>query len=47
LTNPATQLAVQIQTQDYHVIGWSPRYLVSDLVNAIAKAPGEYAAKVV
>jgi HIRAN domain len=47
LTNPATQVAVQVQTQDYHVIGWSPRYLVSDLVNAIAKAPGEYAAKVV
>jgi hypothetical protein len=47
LTNPATQLAVQIQTEDYHVIGWSPRYLVSDLMSAIAKAPGEYAAKVV
>ncbi len=47
LTNPATRLAVQIQTRDYHVIGWSPRYLVSDLVSAIAKAPGEYAAQVV
>jgi hypothetical protein len=47
LSNPATQLAVQIQTQDYHVIGWSPRYLVSDLVSAIAKAPGAYEAKVV
>ena len=47
LTNPATQLAVQIQTRDYHVIGWSPRYLVADLVSAIAKAPGDYEAKVV
>lgn len=47
LTNPTSQLAVQIQTLDYHVIGWSPRYLVSDLVNAIAKAPGDYQAKVV
>lgn len=47
LTNPATQLAVQIQTEDYHVIGWSPRYLVADLVSAIASTPGEYKAKVV
>jgi len=47
LTNPATQLAVQIQTEDYHVIGWAPHYLVRDLVNAIAKAPGEYRAQVV
>lgn len=47
LNNPATQLAVQIQTQDYHVIGWSPRYLVADLVSAIAQAPGDYEAKVV
>lgn len=47
LTNPATQFAVQIQTEDYHVIGWAPRYLVRDLVNAISKAPGEYKARVV
>lgn len=47
LTNPTTGLAVQIQTEDYHMIGWSPRYLVSDLVNAIAKAPGDYQAKVI
>jgi hypothetical protein len=47
LTSPTRQVAVQIQTQDYHVIGWSPRYLVSDLVAAIAKAPGNYEAKVV
>jgi hypothetical protein len=47
LTNPVTQCAIQIQTEDYHVIGWSPRYLVSDLVRAIAQAPGDYQAKVI
>jgi hypothetical protein len=47
LTNPATTLAVQIQTTDYHMIGWAPRYLVNDLVQAMAQAPQGYAAKVV
>lgn len=47
LTNPVAGVAVQIQTTDYHVIGWAPRYLVNDLVQAMAHAPGEYAAKVV
>lgn len=47
LTNPITRLAVQIQTEDYYVIGWAPRYLVADLVHAIANSPGEYKAKVV
>jgi hypothetical protein len=47
LTNPATQFAVQIQTVDYHMIGWAPRYLVADLVAAIAKTPGRYEASVV
>jgi len=47
LTNPASQLAVQIQTQDYYMIGWAPRYLVDDLVRAIALSPGEYGARVV
>ena len=47
LTNPATQMAVQIQTLDYCMIGWAPRYLVNDLMAAIAKAPGDYKASVV
>lgn len=47
LNNPATGAAVQIQTEDYHMIGWAPRYLLSDLVAAIAKAPGDYSAFVV
>ena len=47
LTNSATQYAVQIQMTDYHMIGWAPRYLVKDLVTAIAHAPGDYRARVV
>lgn len=47
LTNPVSRLAVQIETEDYHVIGWAPRYLVNDLVKAIAHARGGYQAHVV
>ena len=47
LTNPKTQLAIQIQTKDYHMIGWAPRYLVGDLVRAMAHAPRDYQARVV
>ena len=46
LTNPITGLAVQIQTEDYHMIGWAPRYLVGDLAAAMAKS-AEYKAHVV
>lgn len=47
LTNPATRLALQIQTLDYHMIGWAPRYLVDDLLHAVAHAPGDYDVQVV
>lgn len=47
LNNPATGLAVQIQTTDYHVIGWTPRYLVDDLANAINKKSLNHEARVV
>lgn len=47
LTNPETRLAVQIQTTDYHMIGWAPRYLVDDLTKAMAEVPDGYKAKVV
>ena len=47
LANPATGLAVQIQTTDYCMIGWAPRYLVEDLVAAIAEGPSKFGAKVV
>ena len=46
LTNPATGLAIQLQTTDYHMIGWTPRYLVTDLVAAMAESP-TYSARVV
>ena len=46
LTNPVAALAVQIQTTDYHMIGWAPRYLVYDLA-AAAQSPREYEAEVV
>ena len=36
LNNPATGLALQLQTSvDYHMVGWTPRYLVIDLVKSI------------
>jgi len=47
LTNPKTTTAVQIQSQDYHVLGWAPRYLVHDLVFSIANSPGKVKAKVI
>ena len=47
LTNPATGLAVQLQTTDYHMIGWTPRYIVCELARAMAESPGEYTAHVV
>lgn len=48
LTNPKTGLAVQIQTaDDYYMIGWAPRYLVEDLVKAMAESPWNYRARVV
>ena len=47
LTNPATRLAVQIQTTDYCMIGWAPRYLVNDLIAAMVEGPSSYGARVV
>ena len=39
LNNPATMGAIQLQTTDYHILGWTPRYLVTDIVRALAEAP--------
>lgn len=47
LTNPATGLAVQIQTADYYMIGWAPHYLVPDLTAAMVEGPSQYEAEVV
>jgi len=45
LNNP-TGLAIQLQTQDCHMIGWTPRYLVRDLIGAINVHPEVSAAVV-
>ena len=45
--NPATGLAVQVQTTDYYMIGWTPRYLVQDLAASLIEAPSAYKAEVV
>ena len=47
LNNPAPTQAIQIQTDDYHMIGWAPRYLVHDLAAAMAESPSAYEAEVV
>jgi hypothetical protein len=48
LNNPATVLAVQLETpEDYHMIGWAPRYLVKDLFQAICESPNDIRATVV
>ncbi len=47
LNNPTTGLAVQIQTTDYHVLGWAPRYLAEDLTAAMSESPDKYEARVV
>ena len=47
LTNPRTSLAVQIQTDDYHMIGWVPDYLARDLATMLGVASGGYTAHVV
>jgi hypothetical protein len=48
LNNPVTVLALQMETpDDYHMIGWAPRYLVKDLFRAICEASDDIRAKVV
>ena len=46
MANPATGRAVQVQTMDYYMIGWVPRYLVYDLFVAL-KDDQKYSARVV
>lgn len=36
VNNPATKYAVQLQSRDYHLLGWAPRYLASDLLEALS-----------
>jgi hypothetical protein len=37
LNNPKHGLAIQLTSQDYEFIGWTPRFIVGDLLQAIAK----------
>jgi len=39
LNNPATGTAIQLTTRDYAFLGWAPRYLVSDILNAVEESP--------
>jgi hypothetical protein len=48
LNNPASGPALQLQTaDDYLMIGWTPRYLVPDLLKALASRPATARARVV
>jgi len=47
LNNPATRLAIQLQTaDDYHTLGWAPRYLLGDMLATLAHAPNDLEAAV-
>lgn len=46
LTNPKTGLAIQLTSADYHFVGWTPHYLVRDLLNVISDGPAEIEAYV-
>lgn len=39
VNNPATGIAIFLQTRDYMPLGWAPRYLVTDLLKAMSDAP--------
>ena len=39
MDNPVTGNAIQLQTEDYLMAGWAPRYLIADLLQAIACHP--------
>lgn len=39
LNNPTHGLAIQLTSHDYEFIGWTPRYIVNDLLKAINKNP--------
>jgi hypothetical protein len=45
LNNPLGELAMQVQTVDYHMIGWAPRYLAPDF--AAVQAPGALEVRVI
>lgn len=47
VNNPATVFAVQLQLKDYCMIGWTPRYLVNDILECITNNPLDIHAEVV
>lgn len=38
LNNPVTGCAIQLTSDDYQFLGWAPRYLVMDLLQAISES---------
>ncbi len=48
INNPATGAAIQLQTaNDYHMLGWAPRYLVHDLLHAMGHSVIQMKARVI
>ena len=48
LNNPVAGPAIQLETtSDYFMVGWAPRYLVRDMLDAIAESPADLTARVV
>jgi hypothetical protein len=48
LTNPATRVGIQLTTlPDYYFVGWTPHYLIVDLLKATTSAVEAISAKVV
>jgi len=39
LTNKSEQIAILLTSSDYDFLGWTPRYLVKDLLKAISEKP--------
>ncbi len=47
LNNPTSELALQLGSEDYAMLGWAPRYLVKDLLQVIIASPTHVTARVV
>lgn len=48
LNNPATGVAIQIESaNDYFMLGWAPRYLIKDALQAISGGPAKIHARVI
>lgn len=48
LNNPATGAAIQVESaNDYFMLGWAPRYLIKDVLQAISGGPAKIQARVI